>query len=118
MLHLISTGVMLLVGAGLYFRRGRPSLHWKLMVAAFVIDIALVLYIEFARQAVEGLPEAGPLLLFHVAVSLFVIVGYLTMFVLGSRLLRGRADTRLAHRNVGIAFVTLRSLNYVTSFLV
>jgi hypothetical protein len=118
MLHAISTGVMVILFAGLYFRRKRPALHWKLMVTAFTIDLSLVLYIELTRHAIEGLPHASPLLLFHVSVSVAALVGYLIMFVLGSRLLRGRANVRIAHRNVGLTFMTLRSLNFVTSFLV
>jgi hypothetical protein len=118
MLHAISAGVMVILFAGLYFRRKRPALHWKLMVTAFTIDLALLLYIEFTRQAIEGLPHASPLLWFHVSVSVAALICYLIMFVLGSRLLRGRAGVRIAHRNTGITFMTLRSLNFVTSFMV
>ncbi len=118
MLHAISTGVMFILFAGLYFRRKRPALHWKLMVTAFAIDLSVVLYLELTRQAIEGLPHASPLLLFHVAVSVCVIACYLINFALGSRLLRGRTGIRGAHRNVGITFMTLRSLNFVTSFIV
>jgi hypothetical protein len=118
MLHILSTGVMAILAAGMYFRGRRPSIHWKLMVTAFVIDVGLVLYIELTRKAIEQIPQARGLLLFHIAVSLSVIVCYLVMFALGRRLLGGRLDTRIAHRNVGFTFLTLRSLNYVTSFLV
>ena len=118
MLHVFSILAMALVGAGLYFRRRRPSIHWKLMIAAFVVDVSLVLYIEFARHAVEQLPTARPLILFHAAISVLVLIFYLVLFGLGSRLLKGRFENRKAHRNAGIMFVALRTVNLVTSFLV
>lgn len=118
MLHVCSILAMALVGVGLFFRRRRPSLHWKLMIAAFVMDVSLVLYIEIARHAVEQLPTARPLIVFHATVSVLVLVLYLVLFGLGSRLLKGRFENRNAHRNAGFTFVALRTVNLVTSFLV
>src|SRR4051812_28984319 len=118
MLHIISSLVVLLVALGLCFRR-RPSWHLKFMVGAFLLDVALVLYIELTRQAVETVAaRVRPLLWFHAAVSLGVLVCYVVMIVLGRRLLNGRKASRGTHRNLGIAFCVLRGLNYVTSFMV
>lgn len=110
---------MIIIGAGLYLRNRKPTWHWRIMVTAFVIDILLVLAIELSRGAVAQAMEVSEALLgFHIAVSVGVIVLYLAMFVLGRQLLVGVEARRLAHRNVGIAFIVLRSLNYITSFMV
>ncbi len=118
MLHIISTIVIGLLIIGL-FLRGRPAVHPKLMITAFTLDVLLVLYIEFTRGAIEQVVGGiGPLLWFHVAVSTVVLFSYVGMAVLGRRLLRGELATGNLHRNLGIAFCILRSLNYVTSYLV
>ena len=119
MLHLTSTGVLVLVAAGLWFRKRRPLIHLRLMVAAFATDVLLVLYIEMTRHAVEKVAaQVRPLIWFHAGVSLAVLVCYVLMILLGRPMLAGRHDTRTLHRIVGMAFVVLRSLNYVTSFMV
>lgn len=118
MLHAFSILAMMMVLIGLYFRRRRPSIHWKFMIAAFAVDVSLVLYIEFARHAVEQLPTARPLIWFHATVSVLVLLCYLLLFGLGSRLIKGRIDARTIHRNLGFTFVALRTVNLVTSFLV
>ena len=118
MLHIVSTLVIGLLITGLLLR-GRPAVHPKLMITAFTLDVLLVLYIEFTRGAVERvLSDFGPLLWFHAAVSLVVLFAYVGMAVLGRRLLRGDLAGSVHHRNLGIAFCILRSLNYVTSYLV
>lgn len=119
MLHLASTGVVLLLVAGLWFRKREPRLHFRLMITAFTLDVLLVLYIEFTRHAVEKVAtHIRPLLWFHAGVSLGVLVCYVLMFLLGRPMLAGRYETRLLHRTVGVAFVVLRGLNYVTSFMI
>jgi uncharacterized membrane protein YozB (DUF420 family) len=135
MLHVISTLVLFILAAGIYFRRQRPDLHVKAMGTAFVIDIALVLYIELTRQAVESVvTQVKPLTWFHAAISLSVVVLYVVQIVLGRRLLAARAaglatsagsigtgdngNTRNLHRNLGITFCVFRILNYVTAFMI
>ncbi len=119
MLRACSTLVLLLLATGLYFRTRAPRWHWKIMVTAFVCDVALVLYIEYTLHAVERVvSEVNALIWVHAGISLGVLACYLAMFWLGRSLLHSRMDRRLAHRNVGIAFCCLRGLNYVTSYLV
>jgi hypothetical protein len=97
------------------------------MVTAFVIDMALVLYIELSRHAIEAAADAvvevvssggRPLLAFHVTISTGVIILYIAMFVLGRKLLKGNESIRKTHRNAAVAFCVLRGINYVTSFIV
>ena len=97
------------------------------MVTAFVIDMALVLYIELSRHAIETVAVAvtevassgaRPLLVFHATISTGVIILYIAMFVLGRKLLNGNEGIRKTHRNAAIAFCVLRGINYATSFIV
>jgi hypothetical protein len=121
MLHLFSTIVLLLIAAGVYYRR-QPRLHLSLMGCAFILDVALVLWIELTRHAVENTVNpahhTGALLWFHIAVSVGVLVAYVWQIQLGRRLLRGLAATRGLHLKLGVTFCTLRLLNYVTSFMI
>jgi hypothetical protein len=89
------------------------------MAAAFVCDLLLVLYIEASRHAVETVVGRGTSLIwFHATVSTLVLVAYVAQIALGRRMLAGVHTSRRVHALLGIAFVTLRSLNYVTSFIV
>jgi hypothetical protein len=124
-LHVVSTCVLVLLVIG-FAQRGDRRRHRALMLVAFALDLGLVVWIEATRSAVERVVAGVPALLaFHVAVSTGVLVCYLGMIGLGSRLINtpslhddGRFELRTWHRNLGITFVVLRGLNYVTSFLV
>lgn len=125
---MISTIVLVLIAFGLIFRR-QNKVHIACMVLAFVIDLALVLYIEITRHAIESvgvqmtqqtatqsMPSA--LLGFHVAVSVLTLVLYVAQFRVGYKLLKGHQVTRAFHRRLGYAFVVCRLANYITSFFV
>ena len=97
MLHALSTVVLALVAAGLLVRR-RPALHLRLMIAAFVVDLSLVLYIEATRHAVETVAAtSSAFILFHATVSLLVLAAYVTQFALGRRVLAGIHTARRTH---------------------
>lgn len=119
MLHLASSLVVALLAAGLWFRHRRPQLHLRLMISAFVVDLLLVLYIEISRHAVEKVvARVSPLLWFHAGVSVGVLLCYVAMILLGRGVLAGQGDARKWHFAVGMTFVALRSLNYLTSYMV
>ena len=119
MLHLASSLVVVLLGVGLWFRHRRPQLHLRLMISAFVVDLLLVLYIEISRHAVEKVvARVSPLLWFHAGVSVGVLLCYVAMILLGRGVLAGQVNSRKWHFGVGLTFVALRSLNYVTSYMV
>lgn len=118
MLHVISSFVLVLIGIGLYYRR-KPGIHFRLMLAAFVLDLALVIYIEATRHAVEKVATHFRVMLWvHASISLAMLACYPAMMLLGRRVLTGRTTSKAAHRNLGMAFVVLRLLNYVTAFAV
>ncbi len=117
MLHVASTFVLLLVLAGVSVRH-RPKWHITIMSSAFAIDLSLVLYLEFTRNAVEQVAtHVRPMVYVHAAISLGVLITYVVMILLGRRVLKGRRASRATHRNMGITFVVLRSLNYVTALV-
>lgn len=118
MLHIISTIVVVALAVGIALRH-RRKIHPKIMFSAFVTDLLLVLYIEFTAGAVERVvSEMSPLLLFHAAVSTTTLVLYVVLIILGRQLLNGREEKRALHRKLAITFCVLRSINYVTSYLV
>ncbi len=118
-LHAISTLVLVLLAAGIYLRKRNNTWHWRMMISAFVVDVALVLYIEVKLHAVETVvAEISPFIWFHATVSTAVLALYLVMFALGRKLITGQNALLLTHRNVAFAFCFCRVTNYVTSFYV
>ncbi len=117
MLHVASSLVLVLIACGVYFRR-RPRIHIRIMAASFVIDLSLVLYIELTRHAVEQVAtHVRPMVYIHAAISLAVLISYVVMIVLGRKALRGDRSSRSTHRVMGVSFVALRGLNYVTALV-
>ena len=117
-LHVLSTAVLVVLLIG-FAQRAHRRRHRALMLTAFATDLGLVLWIEATRHAIEKVAGGVPWLVqLHVAISTGVLLGYVAMIALGSKLFAGRADLRVVHRWVGVGFVTLRGLNYLTSFLV
>ncbi|HEY9745214.1 MAG TPA: hypothetical protein V6C99_03235 [Oculatellaceae cyanobacterium] len=125
MLIVISTLVLVVIAIGLFFRH-RPKVHIPCMLGAFCLDLGLVLYIELTRHALATVGEAiqkpipQALLIFHVVVSLLVLILYLCQLRLGLGLLKqpDAQHKRILHRNLGISFVVLRLTNYITSLFV
>ena len=116
--HVVSTLVMGLLIAGLCWRRHR-RVHVPLMVAAALADAGLVAYIEGTRHVVHAvLSHPRPLVVFHAGVSVAVLCGYVVVGGLGRALWNGREAVRGAHRRIGMTLILLRTVNYITSFLI
>ena len=117
-LHLVSLVVLLLVALGLWHRR-MPARHMRFMTAAFALDVALVLYIEGTRHAVETVVATPrPIVWIHAAISLGVLALYVAQLSLGRRLQAGRPASRQVHIALGLTFVVMRGLNFATAFAV
>lgn len=116
--YIASSVVLLILGFGLIVRKNR-DLHIKVMTTAFVLDVLLVLIIEIQRHAVEKVvtQHLQPILLFHVIVSLLVVVGYVWQVILGRKILANVPNARTWHMYSGAIFMLLRLTNYVTSFM-
>jgi len=118
MFHAASTFVVLLLIAGVLLRR-RRRIHIPVMITAFALDFVSVLAIEVSRGAVKkAVSHPPPLLLFHVAVSLFALLFYVAMFLLGERVRKGADELRHWHRRLAWMFGACRAANYVTSWMV
>lgn len=121
--HIISTLILAVIFTGLWHRKN-AKIHVPLMLSAFVMDVLLVLFIELNLQAVETVvdssmqPQNKELLLFHAAVSLTVILLYVALTFIGIKLLKRQKQYLPLHKKLGSAFLVMRLINYVTSFMV
>lgn len=123
MLYYISTFVLFLIFMGWKFRH-RAKLHMSIMAVAFLIDLVLLLYIETSRHAIAHVSnsvltaQSDTLLYFHVTVSTLTLVLYIVQISSGIKLFKGWAPGRKFHQRAAMVFVTLRLLNYATSFFI
>ena len=118
MYHVASTFVLLILIAGILLRRQR-RIHIIVMVSAFSLDLLTVLAIEWNRGAIKKATSApSALLLFHVMVSVFALLFYGVMFVLGERVRNGAEQLRPWHRRIAWLFASCRTANYVTSWMI
>lgn len=124
MFLLSSTLIVLVIALGLYFRK-QAQIHIPLMLTAFVADLSLVLIIEFQRKAVERVVDnvtsvPNAFLLFHVGVSLVVILLYIALIITGNKALkltnRANSSTMQIHKILALIFIVFRLTNYITSF--
>lgn len=106
--------LMLLVG---YAYRRRRKIHVPLMLSAFAIDMGLVAYIELNRKAIaQATSSPGPLMTFHIIMSVIVVLLYFWQIYTGIGKLRGKRNA--SHPYTGIVFLLMRFGNLVTSFIV
>jgi uncharacterized membrane protein YozB (DUF420 family) len=114
-----SSFIVVLLLLGVWFRKRNSRVHFSLMLTAFSADLLLAIYIEIMRHAVEKVVTRGrPMIWFHAGVSLAVLTCYVFMIYLGRPMLARDNRTRGYHRRVGMAFLVLRGLNYVMSYMV
>ena len=115
-IELISCGICALLVIGVLNRR-RKRVHIPLMVTAFVSDVAMLLYIEISRNAIEtARTSMGPLMGVHIALSVAVLVLYVGQIVTGIKKARGKS--RPWHGKAGIALLLCRFGTLITSFMV
>jgi len=115
---LLSTLVLILIGVGIKYRKVN-RLHISLMLTAFAIDVGMVVWLEFNRLAVEQVVGGvSGLLFFHVIVSIGVVILYVALISTGMKLFKKVTLSPALHRNLAVAFVIGRLINYVTSFFV
>lgn len=115
-LKIVSIGVCIALIIGFVNRR-RPRIHVPLMLAAFVVDLAMVVYIEVTRDALASAKaKMGVLMVVHILISVGVLVLYVVQVVSGLANLRGRRSRR--HGPAGTSLLVLRLGNLLTSFMV
>lgn len=115
-LKIISIVACLLLAAG-YANRRKKRVHIPLMLSAFAVDMGLVLYIELTRHAIEtARTTTSGLMIFHIAISVGVVLLYLWQIYSGTR--RARGKPAASHGITGVALLVTRLGNLVTSFMV
>jgi len=91
------------------------------MSIGIIWDILLVLQIELTRGAIakaSAVVTNAWLLNFHVTIAVTTVVLYGFMVYFGRKLLKGDNSVRTKHKALGVLTITLRTLTYITSFLV
>jgi uncharacterized membrane protein YozB (DUF420 family) len=110
--------ILILIEIGIIFRRDRNR-HVKLMSAAMIWDIILILQIELSRSAILKATKAvtNPLMLnIHVTIAVSTVLLYACMVYTGRKLLAGQQDIRKNHRILGYTTFFMRVLTFITSF--
>ncbi len=110
--------ILLIMLIGVYFRRQRTK-HIKLMSAAMIWDVVLILQIELSRSAIVKASKAlsnTTALNIHVSIAVATVVLYIFMIQSGRKLLAGELTIRPRHRMLGWTTLTMRILTFVTSF--
>lgn len=117
---LASFAYFLMLG-GLAHRR-KPSVHVKFMGASMLLDLSLVLVLEFQRSAIGtaiGM-KLGPLQQGHIVSSTLALVLYFPVFYLGWRshvlAAKGVAPKRKWHVGLGILAFGLRTIGFILMF--
>jgi uncharacterized membrane protein YozB (DUF420 family) len=117
-LKILSALVCILVVVGL-FKRTKRRTHITMMASALTIDLGIVLYLEITRHVVESVPSRDPsgLLLFHIALSVVVLVLYGVQVYTGiTRKLKNLPCP--LHKKAAVLFVITRFGNLITSIIV
>lgn len=116
-LVLLSAAVCTMLTVGVIYRR-RRTIHIPLMMSAFLIDLGVVIYLEVRRGVVESIPKRDmtPLLAFHIAISVIVLILYFTQAYSGIRRWKGRRSDW--HYWAAYGLYPLRLINFVTSILI
>jgi len=117
-LKAFSIGIVCLLVYGLT-QRFKPRIHIPVMLTAFVLDLALVLYIELNRDATGqalGWNDLPVIMRIHILLSTLTVVFYVIQIVSG--FIRWRRGGMKYHLYTGIAFMAFRLGNLITSFMI
>lgn len=112
-----SAGICVLLAVGIACRRTR-SRHVPIMLTGFVLDLALLLYIEFGKNAIKQAATGAvqPIFYIHISVATLSLLMYFVQLYTGFRLLL-KGTGREKHKMLAMIFIPLRLATTVTSFL-
>lgn len=113
----IASAMWVLLVVGYLFRRNR-KIHVPFVLSGITGDIALVLYLEITKSAVESALKFDRSFLqqAHIAASTVALVLYFVVLYLGFRLLRGDLSVRQRHVRIATTALCFRSLGFVLMF--
>jgi uncharacterized membrane protein YozB (DUF420 family) len=109
--------IVLLMVIGIAKRKNR-NIHWRIMSAAMIWDLILILQIELSRGAVLKASQAlkNPMLLnIHVSIAVSTVILYIFMIKSGRQVLLKNQNLN-HHRKLGRITFVLRVLTLITSF--
>lgn len=110
--------IVLLMGVGIYYRR-HQNRHVKIMSAAMIWDVILILQIELSRSAILKASKAmsnAIALNIHVSIAVLTVIFYIFMIKTGRQMLMGDFKIRRRHKALGWSTFGLRILTFITSF--
>jgi hypothetical protein len=116
-----ATATFLVLCSGILYRKINRKFHAQLMSLGILVDLALVLILEFQRGAIET--ASGFSLSFiqqtHVISSTLAVTLYLPTLTLGIRRLKGwstKTSTRTWHIRLGGTAFLFRTIGFFTMF--
>lgn len=93
--------------------------HIKMMSAAMIWDLLLILQIELSRDAVAramNVGETPTLLKIHLFFAIGSVLLYGIMVTSGRLVLKGKHSWRARHRALGLTTLAFRTLTLLTSY--
>ena len=115
----ISTLAYSLLVVGLILRQSKKP-HSLCMLSGISLDIAIVLTLEFTRQAINTAVslELDALQQTHIVFSTIALLLYFPTLVMGIKIYRGNTcpQLRARHRKIAITAFVFRSLGFIFMF--
>ncbi len=109
--------ILLAIG---YCRRRNKAQHVPLMLTGITLDITLVLYLQFTREAIQTALSFSltPWQQIHIGFSTAALLLYFPILYLGFRLQGGNCDVSLRqlHIRLGTLALILRTLGLIFMF--
>lgn len=103
-----------------YSRRHDLKQHIPLVAAGIILDILLVLYLQFTRSAIQTALgfSLGPLQQIHIGFSTIALLLYFPTMYLGYKLKTdlGNGELRGTHKKVAISSLIFRTLGFLFMF--
>ena len=118
LMQIQSLCILLLMFVGLAYRKQRKK-HVRIMSAAMIWDVVLILQIELSRSAILKASKAvenAAILNIHVSIALTTVVLYGFMVHSGRALLANNSQMKPRHRVLGYSTLIMRILTFITSF--
>jgi uncharacterized membrane protein YozB (DUF420 family) len=114
--HLVSGLAYVLIIIGMFSIKHRKR-HRALMLAAFTIDMSLVLFLELTRDATgQALEFPNGMLGFHISMSILTVILYFVLIPMGFKMYKGNLEIKKIFRPLAYIFLLSRTLNFITSF--
>lgn len=110
----------ILIVVGFSLRKTNIQSHAKLMKIGMAIDLFLVLVLELTRSATATAfaLKLGPLQQAHILFSTLAVVGYIPLFLMGRKHLKGEGtvQSKAWHKRIGLVTFAFRTLGFLFMF--